>query len=251
MTLKVGACIGGPPPPDHPRRCQCKNRKRDRCRKWACVGSKYCKTHGRRGRYARIKKLPRFYAKELTATLQEYVEASLGTPSYEQLNLFEELALMRATASEAVKLFSAAQKSKNQETRVQAAMLVQEALKHVVTTCEIAARVDAAGKDKISVHSVEQVVQQIVRIAYEIFKNENEVRAFEKEIRTHVRIVGGTVGTSSTPDIDVSNMDDTVPGKLPHLEGEDEDDSSGSDDEDDASSSEDAALTEDDLSEEQ
>lgn len=159
----------------------------------------------------RVKLLPRFYSKELTDTLRDYVEESLGSAPHEQLNLFEELAIMRATTAETIKLFSAAQQSSDQETRVAAAVLVQDALKSVVSTCEAAARIEASGKDKISVHSVAHVVGQIVRIAYAVFGNEAEVKVFETQIREEVKIIGEKSGTDLRPDVDVTSMDSTIP----------------------------------------
>lgn len=205
--------LNGAPPPDHPRRCHGKiRRKHKRCGKWALKGRNYCQfCGGRSGRYSRVIKLPRFYAKELTGTLQEYVEASLGAAPHEQLNLFEELAIMRAAAAETVALFAAAQQSKDSDTRAAAAMLMQEALKHVVATCESAARIEAGSKDKISIHNIAHVVQQIVRIAYAVFGDEAEVKSFERQIRENVKIAGDKSGTDLTPDVDVGEMDETVP----------------------------------------
>lgn len=156
--------------------------------------------------------MPRFYSKYLTRTVQEAVEEALAVSPREQLQLFEELALMRDLAGQAVALYSAARETGKAEVMMQAGMLMQQHLKEVIATCESAARIDAAAKDKVSVHTLHHFVDQLVRVAFETFGDTDKAREFEFAIRTQIKLPSsGVNGTDITPDQDVTEMDRSVP----------------------------------------
>lgn len=179
--------------------------------------SKYCKFHGGRVRKARgevrIDRLPKFYRNVLSKTLKEFVNDSLGAAPEEQLNLFEELAVFRGLACDVIKLHSKAEEGGNFETKAKAAELMKQALKEVVSVCESAARVSAIGKDKISVHDIQYMVNQIVRVAYATL-SEEDARRFERSMKRDVKLpIRDESGTVLTPDMDVSEMDATIPNE--------------------------------------
>jgi hypothetical protein len=151
-----------------------------------------------------------FYSKHLTGTLKAYVETCTGIDPNDQLSLFEELALVRHLAGDSIRLYQGAQQSGKPELLSGATALMREALSHVVKTCEAAARIDALAKDKISIHNLTFLVEQIVRIAFKTL-DEDDARRFEVMVRSEIRIQSGPDGTMLTPDMDVTAMDDTIP----------------------------------------
>ena len=190
---------------------------------WKLAGSDYCGWHGGRnnGRsVVRTHRLPRFYSRRLTRTLSEAVEAALAEAPDQQLQLLEELALFRTVAADSVGVYSAAVEALEQadDERAkklrpfvdQTAAIMRDNLLTVVSVCESAAKVHAIGKDKISVHNIRHVIDQVVRCAYDAFDGDDRVREFETMIREHV-LIDDQRGTSRTPDQDVAEMDGSVP----------------------------------------
>jgi hypothetical protein len=153
--------------------------------------------------------LPRFYSKHLTKTLQEAVEDALGATPREQLNLYEELAVMRATCGDLCKLYDACENKP--ESRAAVGEALRSALQDVVKVCESAARVEGMAKDKLSIHNLSYVIAQVVRLAHDCFGDDERAKKFEEMIRLEVRLPDETQGTLMTPDQDVGEMDDTVP----------------------------------------
>jgi hypothetical protein len=128
------------------------------------------------------------------------------------LSLLEELSLMRVLAGDTVALYDAAVGTEKTELVANAGMLLRDALRQVADMCEKAARVDALAKDKISIHHLSFVVNQIVRIAAEVFGDDTTRAAqFEQLIRERVRLPSIQQGTLLTPDADVVDMDSTIP----------------------------------------
>jgi len=201
---------GGPPPEDSPYRCQAKRRCGEQCKRWALKESSYCQFHGGRGNSrTRTDHLPAFYAKRLTKTLQAAIEEQLEQAPHEQLQLFEELALMRVYARDAVILYNAAVDKGSEELRLSAGALMAQVLGDVAKMCQSASNVSLAGKDKVSIHNIEYVVGQIVRILYQTLDDEDAQRV-EERIRSDLKVYDQT-GTTITPDQDVLAMDATVP----------------------------------------
>lgn len=162
--------------------------------------------------------MPRLYSKYLNTALEEVVGQVMGEDPREALNLFEELALMRISAGEAIKLYGAALKigdeQKGQELRMSAAAVMAQALGNVQSMCEAAARVESQGKDKFSVHTLRAIIDQITLVAHATFKDHPDlVMKFQRDIKEQVRIpaAGGAEGTHLTPDKDVMGMDATIP----------------------------------------
>jgi hypothetical protein len=168
--------------------------------------------------------MPRFYGKYLTRTLSEALEESTSISPAEQLQLYDELALIRDAAGQAVQMYAlarealeqnkdAAKTSALQQIVMQASLLMRDHLSEVVKVCESAARIEQQAKDKISIHQLHFFINQIVRCAYDAFDGSIEhAQTFENYVRNHIRLpASGENGTALTPDMDVQAMDDTVP----------------------------------------
>lgn len=218
--------LQGKPPEGHDRQCHTYiKKKRRRCQRWAITGSDHCQFHGghrAQSAVSRTRLLPVFYKYNLCKTLEEAVQEATGVDPSEQLGLFEELALMRVAANEAVQLYGIAMmvqasdetpQAKVDQLRINAAELMKGALREVANMCEAAARVNGVSADKFSIHNLNYVVHQMVSIAYDVFGPEHEdlAQAFEERLQKHVKLAKQTGGTQITPDADVILMDETIP----------------------------------------
>lgn len=173
--------------------------------------------------------MPRYYRRSLGPTLRVAVEEALAVPAAEQVELNEELALMREAASEAVKTFSDAVEvvrvaeatgrpeyiEPAREALRGASHLVMGSLERVGDYSLKLARVEALSKDNITIHTVYSVLSQVTRIFYVVCGEENEAlaREVERRIRDEVNVPGiaSNDGTDITPGDDIKAMDSTVP----------------------------------------
>ena len=229
----------GIPAPDDPRRCKGKSRRRfgEQCPKFAMRGSNYCRHHG--GAFIRKQQtepatlgdglqstMPRFYSKHLGKTLAAAIAEQEACGPDEQLQLYEELQLMRDVAGQAVQMYSVAREAIAQcdpsDTKkfnalqvvaINAGTLMQEQLARVVSIVETAARMRALAKDNYSPQQLHFVVNQLVRITAEVFDNDvDKARLLDDAIKKHLKLPSlGTDGTNLTPDMDVQAMDATIP----------------------------------------
>lgn len=205
---------GGPPTEEY--QCKANRRNGRRCRRYALRTSDYCQFHGGRGKVVvKTCHLPMFYSKHLGRTLQAAVEEQLGMDPSDQLNLFEELALIRSGAGQAVKLYDAALTQADSDLRLEAARQMRDWLDTVRSFAESAARVKASGSDKISVHDLKYVVAQVTRIMWRVCGEDHEFLAkkFERLVREEIKMPHEVVGTDLTPDLVVTDMDATVPNE--------------------------------------
>lgn len=209
--------MGSCPDIDDPRRCQAKRSSGRPCRKWALKGSKFCARHGGRRSRTPVIIPPTVYSRFLSRTLKSMVEEQMQRPPGEQLQLFEELALIRHTALRTVMLYdkvveSAEEGKPNSKAEMMAAALMRDTLHEVQRMAEAAARVAAAGKDQMPAHAVRYVILQVVKIAYGIFGDDERMRAFETALTETIKVPGnGDERTDITPDDDAEDMDDTIP----------------------------------------
>jgi pterin-4a-carbinolamine dehydratase len=225
---------------DHPHRCISRARRTgERCKRFALVGAKKCHKHGGRreldgGSLVRIDHLPRFYRDKLSKTLAEAVEQQTACAPHEQLALFEELAVLRVMAGDAMQLWSVAKElvarentSANQLILVEAEKCVREAFAEVQRTAEGGARIMSMCKDKLTPHNLQATVNQLVRIMHEKAKGNPTLELFaedyERAVAATVRVVDIARGTDHTPDMIVAEMDDTIPGHEGDVDAEEED----------------------------
>jgi len=165
---------GGAAPEQY--RCRAKRRCGLRCRGWAAKGRHYCRFHGGKNAAVRTDKMS-FYGKRLGKTLQAAVDEMTSAPPSEQLSLYEELALARVTASEAVSLYDAAQKpGASDDAKAQACAVVRDALCFVRDMALAACKAEESARDKVSIHTVRLVVAQVVRCIYRALEDPQMAR---------------------------------------------------------------------------
>jgi len=215
MTVEpLPAGKGGKPPYDHPRRCQATRRCGLRCERWALQGSSYCQFHGGRrkgaGKYW-VQKVARFYKRQLSDTLKAVLEEQLEAKPDDQLSLFEELALVRETAGNHVKVYSAAVDTGDQATIMAAGELMCISMQRVAEMCRIAAQVHNEQKSKFSIHDLNYIIEQIIRISYDCFEGDERVNQFALDIREKLQLRTDQ-GTTLTPDKTVIEMDSLTLG---------------------------------------
>jgi hypothetical protein len=165
--------------------------------------------------------MPKFYGKYVTKTLGDMLDQCLEQNPKDQLQLFEEVALIRDVAGQAVALYSAAKEladahpgdAKKRDLLMQAGEVMKMQISEVVKTCEAASRVANAASDKVSIHQLHFFVEQVTRCAYEAFGNDPRAEDFRQRMLTQVRLPvdAGSTGTCVTPDMDVMGMDGSVP----------------------------------------
>ena len=164
------------PPEGHPRQCQARSHVTGkRCRLWALRGRRTCKFHGGRtgGVAYRRRKLAGFYSKYLGPRLSERVADMLVKTHDEQVSLYEELAVARAAACEALALAQPLfdpEKAKELKTETRALMVqtLNQAMNNVKELVLAASRIEKDAEDKVSVKVVNLVVQQIVMTINEV-----------------------------------------------------------------------------------
>jgi hypothetical protein len=209
---------GGKPPYDHERRCKATRRCGLRCERWALKGSNYCQFHGGRrkgqGKYW-TQSVSRFYKRALTESLEAALSEHTAMKPDDQLALFEELALVRESASAHVKIYAAALETGKQDTILAAGELMALSMQRVAEMCKAAASVNSTQKDKFSIHDLNYIIEQIVRISYDCFKDEDLVNVFAHRVRTELQLHEKDRGTSITPDQEVTEMDRLTLGDVP------------------------------------
>jgi hypothetical protein len=224
-------------PDGHPRRCQAKFKRTPGrlCKRAAMKGTNYCPFHGGKSLLKRkykstkvirdIAKMPVVYRKYLNKTLNDALEAQLGVKPSEQLQILEELALLRDFAGQSVAVYSAtreaAEKNPGHNDKVMAAgAFMAECLGRVSKMAEAAAKITSSTSNVDSIHDIQYIVFQIIRIMYQVCGPNNEQLAIEFERRVHRDLVLPKTpeGTTKEPHHDVEDMDSSVPKFLEESE---------------------------------
>lgn len=147
-------------------------------------------------------------------------------PHHEQINLYEELALTRTCAAEAVSLAGAALDPQNgaevsDSTKQLAISLMHDALARVKEFVVAASKIESISTEQVSVGVVDLFVLQVLRAVYRVCGKDNEDIAIriEEEVARSVKLpFQGTdpnvtlEGTDMTPDKVVRDMDLSVIG---------------------------------------
>lgn len=165
--------MSGAPPDGHANQCRAKSQvTRRRCRRWALRGSRYCQFHGGRRAvqiYCRTgeRRLPNFYSKYLGPKLSERVRQLLDVPHDEQVSLYQELAVARASACEALQLAQPLfdeklSKKLDLETKSLIISTLGAAMSNVKDLVLAASRLEKEAGDKVSMKVINLIVMQIV-----------------------------------------------------------------------------------------
>lgn len=183
--------------------------------------------------------MPRFYSRFLGPSLKSAFEELTGVTPAEQVEVLEELALLRDWAGQSVGQYAKLRDAQGlvQEKRETAdpadipaldraagqlaeqlgitGAVMNDCLQQVVKVAESAARIQAAAKDKVPLSTLQLFINQIVMCAYKAFdgnESKERLQEFERMIREDLRLpTTGEQGTTLTPDQDVAEMDDCVP----------------------------------------
>jgi len=202
--------VSGAPPNGHERQCRARSRvTRERCKRWALRTSNYCQFHGgrrstqilnRTGRF----RLPGFYSKYLGPKLSERVKDLLNRPHDEQVALYEELAIARAAACEAIKLsqplFEGGQV--NEVTKSLMIQTLESAMSNVKDLVLAASRLEKDAEDRISMKVVNLIIMQIIVAINEVCGSEHQelAEAIAQAIDHKVRL---PINDKLTPTIDI------------------------------------------------
>lgn len=220
---------------DDPQRCQARRHFKSvpshlwplKCWRVQRKGSKYCHQCGSDKVIIGLWNLPTFYRTHLSQTLSAALSA-VAENEQQALELREELRLLRVAANSAVELYGDAldvrARAPDEETAKQAQAIVDEAaaamksaLREVSDQVLTAAKVESLSKDVFSPAAVRQLVDQIIRIAYDACGPEHQdiAERFNSMLRNDLRLLmSETRGTTITPDQDVLEMDRTVPERV-------------------------------------
>lgn len=161
--------------------------------------------------------MTKFYRKALRPTLAARIdEIVAAAPAVQQLSLFDELALVRDQASNAVQLY--ANVMENPDVKLDqlmaAGVQMTMAMQDVAKMVDVAAKVEEV-KQKVSsqlTNSMALLLSTILHAAWETWGDDYKVKEFEEKLRQKMDARDlGTGGTLLTPDMDVGEMDDTVP----------------------------------------
>jgi hypothetical protein len=208
------------------------------CRQYAVPGTNPPRCAGHQGHhrrldraesadfYVRTKHMGQFYHRTLKSTVREKVEEYLAVPHEEQLSLFEELAVTRASAEQKVAEWDQAVLALEQETDPKKRKIKQEladlaaygmrqALNEVRDMCLAAARVESSQRGLVTPLMLQLFVNQMVRLFYRQLPQET-AEMLEKHIRDfrlEVKLPEDyqSQGTDLLPDQTVLLMDQTVP----------------------------------------
>lgn len=205
------------------RRC---NNHRVRGTNKCAFHAKQCSLH--KSNLHRFKRfMPKFYAKYVTKSLGQVLDEALNRNPVEQLELLEELALMRDVAGQAVLYYSIAkdaidapnitdaQKQTRQQILFAAGEILRERVEAVCGVAEKAQRITTNSKDRLQVQQLQYFIEQVTICLHKTFGDDKRIEQFHEFLMQSVRIpqIGsdGTEGTILTPDQDVSQMDSTIP----------------------------------------
>jgi len=172
------------PPEGHPRQCKARsNKTQKRCRRWALQYSNFCQFHGGRRAlsyqlHKGIYKLPSYYSKYLGPKLSERVHDALNKPHDEQVALFEELAISRSFAIEALKLAQPLfdeEMSKKLTVETKAAIMqnLRDSLDAVKNMVLAASKIEKESKETVSLKVINLIVQQIILAINDVCGTEN------------------------------------------------------------------------------
>jgi hypothetical protein len=145
--------------------------------------------------------------------LQTAIQESLDAKPDDVLNLFQELALTREAAQVSVRMYGAALETNNQDSILIAAELMAMHLQKVAEMCKAAAALHDEQRQKFSVHDLNYIIEQIIRISYDTFKEHELVNVFALRLRKEIQI-SSVQSTTITPDQEVLEMDRDTTGNV-------------------------------------
>lgn len=166
--------------------------------------------------------MSRYYLKCLRPTLALALEKALSETSLDNLDLNEELALIRVAAGDAVAEYAKVvelSESKSDDPKITELKMLtgQMMISRLQDVAKMATEAGNTADLKIKLQGafsqvMTSVITSIAHAAWEVFGDDSRVKDFEELIRTKLEARGtGVEGTEITPDRDVIEMDETIP----------------------------------------
>ena len=172
------------------------------------------------------------YGNLLSGALKEFVTGQLAKPAESQVEVFEELALHRATAAQAVEVYSKAADKLSQlrenpnasadekqaafQMQYQTAEMMKRELLSVAALAKTASQIQSTQTNQLSLSAMEAIISNIIDLIYDALRPETNglqiAARIEKKISSQisVNLDRGTVLLPS--DELVQSMDLTVVG---------------------------------------
>lgn len=180
------------------------------------------------------------YTKLLSESLKTFVHSQMEKPPETQVEVFEELALVRHSAAGVVEMYSKAcekleevknnpdsskeEKAAAAEFRFAAAAMLQKELFAVTNIAKTASSIQSAATNQLSLSAMEGIVNTIIEIIFESLRMEKNGLAIaariEQKINSQVNLSVDR-GTVKLPSDDlVSLMDKSIPMSAGEIECE-------------------------------
>lgn len=152
-----------------------------------------------------------FWSKKLRGSLLDVVEEALKEDPTDAVELYAELAIVRQTSLDITLMYEAALSDPEKAKALPAlGAAVRECMDDIGRMVKLIADLEEKRADKLSVHNIHYVVNQIVRIAHETFGGDEQLgEVFRKAVIDKLKVE--SKGTTLTPDQDAEAMDATVP----------------------------------------
>jgi hypothetical protein len=195
--------------------------ERVRCKKWRVNGHKLCREHllrsqGRlrlnlkNGYRQKRKYYPVAISKYLSDTLQERIaELNAGSP-LDKFDMSADFPVAMQTLIDAAQIYDATFQTNNIEARIAAGQVFRETYKEVADLGANTVDLMTKCRAYIGVQNIPLLVNQFIDAAYEVFGDDERVREWAEKIK-NIRLPNENAGTLLTPDMDVKEMDSTVP----------------------------------------
>lgn len=166
--------------------------------------------------------MPKRYVKLLGVSLKEKLEEMSEGSHHDVVNLYEEIAISRLAAMQAIKLASPVLDGTTElepHVRVLALSCLQDAMEHVRRMVLSAARIEKSVDGRVSLQVIDLLFMQVIRVVHEACPDEELAEKIEAGIReiklpVHSKNAGASLmdGIDSTPDMMVGEMDESVCG---------------------------------------
>lgn len=177
-----------------------------------------CSFHQRMGGTSSLARpwegLPVMYSRYVGPTLREALAAELSRPRSEQVELYEELAMLRTLTADVVRTWSTLAELGKHAEAMAMADLMKDNFDHIKSIANTISTIEARANDEVNVHTLNGIVAQMVSMLYSVCGVENEdlARVFASRIKNELVIPTlEAKGTTITPDETVQSMDDTIP----------------------------------------
>lgn len=163
------------------------------------------------------------FTKYLGLTLKAKIEELTSESHHDQINLYDEIAIARLAAVQALKLAEPVLNGTvdvKPEVTMLALDCLRESMNHIRDIVIAAAKIEAAAGGKVSLRVIDLIVIQVIKAIHDVCPNVELADKIEKQIRDTVRLpsenapVDGViaVGVESTPEVMVMEMDQSVCG---------------------------------------